>query len=424
MSAREVRMELHSDIDSCNSSTSSLSATVPLPRIIFCFLGGLTLLGWNIILAFTGDLDKDMLGGKTWGGSGWAFWCAICNSVMVNVVQGVASTRAFRECVPFVVSYIAGCVLLFASLIGLVYLKVATDGDSVDKVFVAALVLVCVQGTSSALLASAVFALAGSIHPKLTMDAMIGQGLAGVLSAVLGFMAAGSEPGLCISFVLCALFGAAGIPVYFLRIKKDSHVSARETPPDSPQLGPRSALSSPSGVVRRSSSSQLLRQGAWPQCFTVCFVFVVTFIVFPGVTSRWRGGHVAADIAVFQLFDVVGRFAPHLEFFHVRRGGLVTSFSLLRGLFLPAFFFVERSQAAFSTNFLVQFSLMVAFAFTNGWVSTLSMMLGPGQRGLDIDDAAPVGSLMAFFLVLGIFLGSLLALAAESLLTSIFGAPP
>jgi len=142
------------------------------------------------------------------------------------------------------------------------------------------------------------------------------------------------------------------------------------------------------------------------------------------VTSRWRGGHVAADIAIFQLFDVVGRFAPHLEFFHVRKGGLVSVFALMRGLFVPAFFVVERSQRAFSTSFLVQFFLMVTFAFTNGWVSTLSMMLGPGQRGLDIDDAAPVGSLMAFFLVLGILLGSLLALASEALLTSILGAPP
>lgn len=376
------------------SSGASIESLVPLPRVSFCCLGALTLLGWNMILAFTHDF-------QSWG-SGWAFWCSICNAVMVNVVQGGMSTPAARERVPFTASYTAGCVLTCVSLLGLVHLKVTTTaGGSVGKVFVAALALVCVQGTSSALLANAVFSL----------------GLGGVFAAAVGFIASGSERGLCISFTLCVFFCVAGIPFYFVRIRRNSHVSARDTQLDSSPQGK-------SAATGRTSSTELLRKGAYPQCFTVCLVFVVTFVVFPGVASKWRGGHVATQIAAFQLMDVVGRFAPHVELFHLREGVLVTRLALLRGLFVPAFFAVERSRGAFATDFFVQLSLMAAFAFTNGWVSTLSMMLGPGQRGLDVDDAASVGSLMAFFLVLGMLLGSLLGLAAEALLEYTFGAPP
>lgn len=400
----------------CQSSESVISTEQddsPLPRAGFYYLGVVTLLGWNMILAFTHTFDCNMLGGKTWAGSGWAFWCAMCNSTLVNFVQASFSSRKVAAVIPFAVQLSVGCVLLAISLLGLVFLKVTStsnDDETVNSTFQMALGLVCIQGTSSALLSSAVFALAGSIDKKLTMDAMIGQGLGGCFAALVGFVAGDSELGLAASFALSAIFGLAGIPVYLCWVKKNHHVRVREAPSTRTSTeGLRPSNSSP-GLIRRDSSLRILQRAAWPQCVTVCFVFIVTFVVFPGVTSRWRGNHVSMLIATFQLFDVVGRFAPHLEFFHVRNGPLVSFFSFLRALFVPAFIIVERSSAPFATSIAVQFSIMVSFAFTNGYVSTLSMMLGPGQPGIDVDEAAPVGSMMSFFLVLGIFIGSVLAL--------------
>jgi len=110
---------------------------------------------------------------------------------------------------------------------------------------------------------------------------------------------------------------------------------------------------------------------------------------------------------------VVGRFAPRIPFFHVRKGWVVSLASLTRGLFVPVFIAMEHSDHGLAANVAFQFILIVVFAFTNGYVSTLSMMLGPGQRGLDIDEAAPAGTLMSFFITFGILIGSLLALTTS-----------
>ena len=64
-------------------------------------------------------------------------------------------------------------------------------------------------------------------------------------------------------------------------------------------------------------------------------------------------------------------------------------------------------------NAILQFAVMVVFAFSNGYVSTLSMMLGPEQRGVSADEREPVGTMMSLSLVFGIWLGSVLALPTQ-----------
>jgi hypothetical protein len=292
--------------------------------------------------------------------------------------------------------------------------------DVQTKMFAFAMLFVACQGIATSLLCNTIFALAGSIDKKLTLDAMIGQGLAGIAGAAVGAAVGDSHVGLAVSFALCALMACAGLAMYFGSLKKNSHVNSRDPPRrgssgsvaslGSP--GSRASLSDPA-IVRRSSSLQILKRAAWPQCVTVAFVYVVSFAVFPGVVSRWQGADVVKLIATFQLFDVVGRFAPRIPFFYVHKGWVVSLFSLTRAVFVPVFIGMERSDSDVAANIALQFILIVVFGFTNGYVSTLSMMLGPGQSGLDIDEAAPAGTLMSFFVTLGILIGSLLGLTTS-----------
>mmetsp|Transcript_132446 Transcript_132446/g.342646 ORF Transcript_132446/g.342646 Transcript_132446/m.342646 type:complete len:335 (+) Transcript_132446:2-1006(+) len=214
--------------------------------------------------------------------------------------------------------------------------------------------------------------------------------------------------------------------------------SARGLAGSSPPLGGPGGLmaSSPAGtsvrsvastpqLLRRRSSVTILRQNAWPQALTVCLVFAVTFTVFPGVVSRWKPSITGEDrvtllIATFQLLDVLGRAAPEVSMLKIRRGSVVSLLAVLRLLFVPAFILLERESGdAWTRGAQLQYALMVVFAFSNGYVSTLSMMLGPGQRGLDQDEQEPVGTMMSFFLCFGIFLGSLLALPTQAGLTAV-----
>lgn len=405
-------------------STSSLPADVEskLPHIGFMYLGCLTLLGYQMILTFTHVFDCEMFQGRTWLGSGWAFWCFLSYAAPNTIVAAIVNSRTLSAGFPFSIQVALGCVFEAVCLAGLLCLKVAmpeNGGPDVQtKMFAAAMLFVACQGVATSLLCNTIFALAGSIDKKLTLDAMIGQGLAGIAGAAVGAIVGDSHLGLAVSFALCALMACAGLAMYFGSLKKNPHVSSRDLPRRGSSRisiaspGSGASLSDPA-IVRRSSSLRILKRAAWPQCVTVAFVYVVTFCVFPGVVSGWEGADVVKLIATFQLLDVVGRFAPRIPFFYVHRGWVVSLFSLARAVFVPVFIAMERSDSGLAANTALQFILIVAFGFTNGYVSTLSMMLGPGQRGLDIDEAAPAGTLMSFFVTFGILIGSLLGLTTN-----------
>lgn len=243
----------------------------------------------------------------------------------------------------------------------------------------------------------------------------------GLFAGAVGICFGGSEAGLAFSFIISVLVVWAGLPVYVFIISRNKHVAAmlgrsRDTHMIVSETDDNSSETSgsPSSIHRRSSG-QILRHAAWPQALTVSFVFIVTFTVFPGVISRWvPGNRVPMLIAVFQLLDVVGRTAPQVEILRIQEGWIVTVLSLLRAAFVPAFILVQRaSSQAWAQEEWLQVVLMALFAFSNGYVSTLSMMLGPSQRGVAKDEQEAAGVMMSLSLVFGILLGSFVALPTQ-----------
>eukprot|EP00931_Biecheleriopsis_adriatica_P124578 TRINITY_DN99727_c0_g1_i1.p1 TRINITY_DN99727_c0_g1~~TRINITY_DN99727_c0_g1_i1.p1 ORF type:complete len:439 (-),score=68.46 TRINITY_DN99727_c0_g1_i1:51-1367(-) len=415
-----------------NSSVAGLQrCDGQLPRASFYYVGIVSLMGWNLVLTFTHSFDCEMLGGRTFGGSGWAFWCSLCYSISLNLVQIMMSSRTLMSKLSFGVRWNASLLGMGVALVGLVLCKVFTRPASVEEGFAMALLFVALLGFSAGLLQSAAFSMAGSISPVLAGAIMTGQGVAGLITSLAGVVLGSSQLGLVLSFAFAVLMILCGVPIYRMALCSNEHVrqkleEARRVSFSSSQgqlqagLADAATLSPPpasptSPLCRSRSSAEILVESAWPQALTVCAVFAVTFVVFPGVISRWTpGDRVPLLISAFQVMDVLGRSAPQLKAMQVSHGRVVSLLAMLRVCFIPVFILVERQAAqGWTQSSLLQYILMVTFAFSNGYVSTLSMMLGPLQRGLSQDERETTGAMMSFFLVFGIFFGSLLALPTQ-----------
>ncbi|CAK9078159.1 unnamed protein product [Durusdinium trenchii] len=157
-------------------------------------------------------------------------------------------------------------------------------------------------------------------------------------------------------------------------------------------------------------------------------IFVVTFVVFPGVAASWAPqlefftskGRLGQDwyttlvVGIFQIFDVVGRSTPKaLEKIGISASRLFIPV-WLRCLFIPAFMLLQRYPGSLPAPWqdYLAFATMALFAASNGWCSTLSMIYGP-QQVQHPDEQHRAGVIMELGLILGIFAGSVLALLTQ-----------
>ena len=152
--------------------------------------------------------------------------------------------------------------------------------------------------------------------------------------------------------------------------------------------------------------------------FAVFFVFTVTLSVFPGATSEiessrrcqsGRSRFFAGDVFTlfsfvsFNAFDLLGRLAAGAAV--VLPTAWLPAASLSRIVFIPLMLSCRSQHARFRywlSADAFPLSIMPAFAFTNGYVSSLSMMAG-SQSG------AWAGTAMVLFLSTGLLAGSSLS---------------
>ncbi|CAN0475789.1 unnamed protein product, partial [Scytosiphon promiscuus] len=152
--------------------------------------------------------------------------------------------------------------------------------------------------------------------------------------------------------------------------------------------------------------------------FAVFFVFTVTLSVFPGATSEiessrrcqpGRPRFFAGDVFTlfsfvsFNAFDLLGRVAAGAPV--VLPKAWLPAASLSRIVFIPLLLSCRSQHSRFRywlSADAFPLSIMPAFAFTNGYVSSLSMMAG-SQSG------AWAGTAMVLCLSAGLFAGASLS---------------
>jgi len=155
----------------------------------------------------------------------------------------------------------------------------------------------------------------------------------------------------------------------------------------------------------------------------VFLVLSVTLSLFPGFTAEFRnydsamskGNFTGNLIVIFQVGDFIGRTLPKWFLFPPKKYLWIVIIS--RIVFYPLFMLLIYTNIFFSEKNLVAYFVMIFFALSNGYWSTVGMVYGPSE--LDVKEQENGGYLMGFFLQFGVFIGVHLAM----ILLAIAGIP-
>ena len=216
------------------------------------------------------------------------------------------------------------------------------------------------------------------------------------------------------------------------------------------------ASSSPStasrGFTKGASSWWMLVQELWQHCVGVCVTFVVTLAVFPGLASSIKSynnpydeqcpptgiiyGFGAWQSFLFLIFNVGDTVGRQLILLHqVVPPKKVWMLAVGRCAFIPLFMTCNLrrsddvlnggdSSSGNNTSGVVAGGsggsdfwpclLMLLLALTNGYCGGLEMMNGP-KACEKMEDQSRAGTMLAFFMTLGLLLGSLLAFPVQAI---------
>ncbi|KAF3688128.1 Equilibrative nucleoside transporter 2 [Channa argus] len=156
----------------------------------------------------------------------------------------------------------------------------------------------------------------------------------------------------------------------------------------------------------------------WLMALCVTCVFAVTLSVFPVITVRVQTVYkentswdkvftCVCCFVVFNTMDVAGRSAPSLVQWPSKQSLLFPVAVLSRLVFIPLLMMCNVANSKLTVLFSHDFAfvtIMALFSFTNGYLASLCMAYAP--QLVRCRDCETAGSLMTFFLVLGLAIGA------------------
>eukprot|EP00490_Sorites_sp_Unknown_P012485 CAMPEP_0114688832 /NCGR_PEP_ID=MMETSP0191-20121206/63893_1 /TAXON_ID=126664 /ORGANISM="Sorites sp." /LENGTH=416 /DNA_ID=CAMNT_0001976751 /DNA_START=32 /DNA_END=1284 /DNA_ORIENTATION=- len=393
-----------------------MAGMVPL----FTVLGVLTLAAWNFYLTAVGFFSLWFPGFQ------WAFVASMTYQAM-NVI-GTSVMVKIGQRVPFRPAYTVSLSLQMIMMLAMPMLAFWSpehvDGENITPSYFRTAVL-CSAGPCRELLHIIDLGLAGSMgDPKLMGAIMAGQGIVGVVCPVLmlSLKFLSGDPMQWKYQVVFGFFGFCAalqlLGIFLVRFVPASHQETRTSEATMADV----VRSFTSSIASVDSVRLLQRQEI------ISMIFVVTFVVFPGVAASWAPqlefftskGRLGQDwyttlvVGIFQIFDVVGRSTPQV----LEKLGITPSRLCIpvwiRCLFIPAFMLLQRYPNSLPAPWqdYLSFLTMALFAASNGWCSTLSMIYGP-QQVQHPDEQHRAGVIMELGLIIGIFVGSVLALLTQ-----------
>ena len=345
--------------------------------------------------------------------------------------------------------------------------------------------LVIASGACAAILQGAVFALSASLeHDGMYSQAvMSGQGLAGAIVAVSSIVTSASFPpgnnggvrnSAFLYFLIATVIvivATGGILVFdrlpfaqhYRRRMKRVKASYRHQPdrangdvsassPAAPYTPGASSVASPGSEFPDSPADIVMLtpgtfQKKWgddrheaeadkeislvhvgkklkPYLFCVCFVFVVTLAMFPGIVVNlvsetpkkarfFDDLFIPFNILVFNMGDLFSRLAAGWWRPKWMTAKVLVILSTARILFIPAFLFCNlviykkhELPVVFASD-VWPIAFMAFFSFTNGYIVSVSMMNGP--ESVPIAERPSAGTILSFFMNTGLFGGSCLS---------------
>ncbi|GAA5895049.1 hypothetical protein JCM6882_008272 [Rhodosporidiobolus microsporus] len=429
-----------------------------LAYLIFFILGACILLGWNQIIVASSYFGARLVGSpfETSFASFVSLTFTTANLVFLaraNATQGSANLA--RRISLSILIMTANLILFIVTT----RIKEIPAGLFFGFLIVSAVVL----AASASYLQNAVVALSASFGPSYLNQILSGQGAIGFAVAMIQFLAAYGAAKAAHNSPSSDLLVQPDSLVY-----RDLLVDALATPPDTVRAsaftffltigifagvswvsyavlirlplyrlvvrasfdddGASTTSASPPLADMRSVERKVRHLGV-----AMFFVFGVTLAVFPSITSTVQSiktGQPDARLlqqpelfiplgfAVFAGGDWLGRVLPQWEKLAFTNYKALLGGSLARLVFIPLFLICNQTAggegAPIIRSDLLFFAIMLLFALSNGYISTLIMLASVVEPSLEEDEIDLAATCLAFYLTLGLAAGSFLSFAVRA----------
>lgn len=411
----------------------------PVPRdrlnivySIFYLLGLGTLLPWNFFITAQGYWmykfrDMTIVNGTNVTSTqrselqvtfnSYLSVAAMVPSTIFLILNTILSRRISQK-LRLVVSLILIIVFFIVTVV-----MVQLDTDSWQKPFYAfTLFTVVIINCNTAIFQGAVFGLGGVFPSEITQAIMNGQALGGIFASVANIVSilGGSSPQdsafgyfLAAVAILIVSLGA------YLSLPKFEYFNFYAT-----QQSAKGIELSP--VSNRSKNVPFLHifNKIKIHAISVTIVFLVTLSVFPAIAALVQSTDIdqggdwnvkyfipVGCFLIFNVGDYVGRTLA--GWFHLpkSRVPLVLILSLVRIVFIPLFLFCNANPKKYTYTLFNHDAwyllFMMLLSVSGGYLASQAMIHGPKDVEMEHQEAA--GSMMAFFLGLGLMLGAALS---------------
>ncbi|XP_075920785.1 equilibrative nucleoside transporter 1 isoform X1 [Petromyzon marinus] len=347
-----------------------------------------------------------------------------------------------------VLSGLVAILLLFVVTAALV--RVASLDSRPSLFFSITMASIVLINSFGAVLQGSLFGLVGLLPVPYTTALMSGQGIAGVFAALsmISAMISGAQEerdSVFGYFVTACVVTLVAIVAYLslshLEFARYYLTPCRDLDGNpgliSPDERDREGLSGV-GVMMVEEPSPASRSALkmsvvqvffkiWPMAICVCLVYTVTLAVFPAVTAgvqsssqdpTWRRFFVPVwCFLFFNILDWAGRSATAV--FMISSSWLPPVLVCARSLFIPLFMLCNASPDSRSLPVLFHHDaayivFMILFAFSNGYLASLFVCFGTMR--LSGPDSETAGTVMMFFLSLGLALGAASSFVFRALL--------
>ncbi|XP_065816679.1 equilibrative nucleoside transporter 2-like isoform X2 [Labrus bergylta] len=327
--------------------------------------------------------------------------------------------------------------LLFSLTAGLV--QVAMEPDTFFSVTMATIWFINMCG---AVLQGSLFGVVGLFPLQYSTLFMSGQGLAGIFAALamlFSILSNADENSAALGYfitpclatlmtLLCyLLLPHLKFADFYLNRRQSERVEVMQTLLSSTEKKPLNQTAKDleaSGTVPDTDQNQdrssvfAVFKKIWRMALCVTLVFAVTLSVFPVITVRVQSVYTDNEawkkvftcvccFIVFNAMDLVGRGTPSLVQWPSQESVLFPVAVASRLVFIPLLMLcnVHNSKLPVLFSHDVAFIIIMAlFSFSNGYLASLCMAYAP--QLVRCRDCETAGSLMTFFLVLGLALGA------------------
>lgn len=402
--------------------------------LIIFVLGLGTLLPWNFFITASKYFNERLNSTGTSGTSpkdySYDSWMALLSQLpqlLFTLLNSFLYQRVReRVRVPF---SLVGIFLLFSLTAALV--KVPMEPDNFFSITMATIWFINMCG---AVLQGSLFGMVGLLPPRYSTLFMSGQGLAGIFAALamlFSILGKSDQSSAALGYFITPCVATLGTLVCYLllpRLKfadfylnrhqpdKVEEVFLESTEKNKKDLEANGKLSKQEENQEHSSVLAVFKK-IWLMALCVTCVFAVTLSVFPVITVRVRTVYDNAEwgnvftcvccFIVFNVMDLAGRTTPYIVQWPSKESRWFPAVVFSRLVFIPLVMLCNVQDSKLTAVFRHDCAfvvIMALFAFSNGYLASLCMAYAP--QLVRCKDCETAGSLMTFFLVLGLAVGA------------------